>query len=195
MELLLVRHGESTWNVAGRMQGQTASPVLTDRGRRQAGEVGARLLALGAARLLTSDLVRAWQTAAIIGRTLRLEPETDPLLRERHYGTWQGRNSAEAIRATRTLLDHERVPGGESLVDVRQRWATLVTALGDIREPVVLVTHGNVIVEAAGGPIPENGSVTRLLLDIWTHTLTPVDRSSDASPFLSHSARDGERGG
>lgn len=72
MELLLVRHGESTWNVAGRMQGQTASPALTDRGRRQAVEAGAQLLALGAERLLTSDLLRARQTAAIIGRTLGL---------------------------------------------------------------------------------------------------------------------------
>jgi broad specificity phosphatase PhoE len=39
-ELLLVRHGGSTWNVAGRMQGRTASPALTDRGRRQAAEAG-----------------------------------------------------------------------------------------------------------------------------------------------------------
>lgn len=185
MQLLLVRHGESTWNVAGRMQGQTASPLLTDRGRRQAGEAGARLLGLGAARLLTSDLVRARQTAAIIGLTLGLEPEADSLLRERHYGTWQGSDSAEVIRATRFLPDHERVPGGESLVDVRRRWANLVTVLGDIRGPVVLVTHGNLIVEAAGGPLPENGSVTHLLLDEWTHRLKQADRSSDARPCLS----------
>lgn len=163
-ELLLVRHGESTWNVAGRMQGQAASPALTDRGRCQAVEAGAQLLALGAAWLLTSDLVRARQTAAIIGSALRLEPEVDPLLRERHYGTWQGRAIPEALRVTRSLSDHERMPGGESLADVRRRWATLVTALRGIRGPVVLVTHGNLIVEAAGGSLPENGSVTRLLL-------------------------------
>lgn len=169
MELLLVRHGESTWNVAGRMQGQTAGPALTDRGRRQAVEAAAQLLAFGAARLLTSDLVRARQTAAVIGMALGLEPEPDPLLRERHYGTWQGVDSADVIRATRSLPDHERVPGGESRVDVRQRWANLVTALGLVRGPVVLVTHGNLIVEAAGGPLPENGSVTHLLLDEW-HT-------------------------
>lgn len=171
MELLLVRHGESTWNVAGRMQGQTASPELTDRGRRQGVRAGAELLALGAERLLTSDLVRARQTAAIIGRTLQLEPEAAPLLRERHYGAWQGSDITQAIRATRSLPDHERVPGGESLVDVRRRWAALVIALGDIRGPVVLVTHGNLIVEAAGGPLPENGSVTRLLLE----QATPAD--------------------
>ena len=177
-ELLLVRHGESTWNAAGRMQGQTASPALTDRGRRQAVEAGAQLLARGAERLLTSDLVRARQTAAIIGTTLRLEPEVNPLLRERHYGTWQGRDSAEAIRATRSLPEHERVPGGESLLDVRQRWATLLAALRGIRGPVVVVTHGDLVVEAAGGPLPENGSVTRLMLNQWSGPLTPADWSS-----------------
>lgn len=46
-ELLLVRHGESTWNAAGRMQSQTVSPELTERGRRQAVEAGAQLLARG----------------------------------------------------------------------------------------------------------------------------------------------------
>lgn len=165
MELLLVRHGESTWNAAGRMQGQTAAPALTDRGRRQALEAGAQLVARGAERLLTSDLVRAQQTAAIIGTTLRLEPEPNPLLRERHYGTWQGSDSADAIRATRSLPDHEPVPGGESLLDVRERWATLLAAMQGIRGPVVVVTHGNFIVEATGGPLPENGSVTWLQLD------------------------------
>jgi broad specificity phosphatase PhoE len=178
MELLLVRHGESTWNAAGRMQGQTASPELTERGRRQAVQTGAQLLARGAERLLTSDLVRARQTAAIIGTTLRLEPETGALLRERHYGTWQGSDSAEAIRATRSLPDHVRVPGGESLLEVRQRWATLLAALRGVRGPVVVVTHGNLIVEAAGGPLPRNGSVTRLMLNEWTGPLTPADWSS-----------------
>jgi broad specificity phosphatase PhoE len=177
-ELLLVRHGESTWNADGRMQGQTASPELTERGRRQAVEAGAQLLARGPERLLTSDLVRARQTAAIIGTTLRLEPEVDPCLRERHYGTWQGRDSAEAMRATRSLPDHERVPGGESLIEVRQRWATLLAALRGIRGPVVVVTHGNLIVEAAGGPLPKNGSVTQLMLNEVTGPLTPPDCSS-----------------
>lgn len=178
IELLLVRHGESTWNAAGRMQGQTASPELTERGRRQAVEAGAQLLAQGAERLLTSDLVRARQTAAVIGTTLRLEPEPDPLLRERHYGTWQGSDSAEAIRATRFLSDDERVPGGESLREVRQRWTTLLAALRGTRGPVVVVTHGNLIAEAAGVPLPENGSVIRLMLNQWTGALTPTNCSS-----------------
>lgn len=180
-ELLLVRHGESTWNAAGRMQGQTVSPELTGRGRRQAVEAGAQLLARGPERLLTSDLVRARQTAVIIGTTLRLEPEVNLLLRERHYGTWQGSDSGEAVRATRSLPDHVRVPGGESLLEVRQRWATLLAGLRGICGPVVMVTHGNLIVEAAGVPLPKNGSVIRLMLNQRTGPLTPTNLSSPLS--------------
>jgi probable phosphoglycerate mutase len=85
-ELLLVRHGESTWNLVGRVQGQPASPELTERGRRQAADAGAELLGRGIRRLLTSDLVRPRQSAEIIGGALGFEPEATPILRERHYG-------------------------------------------------------------------------------------------------------------
>ena len=163
-ELLLVRHGESTWNAAGRVQGQTASPELTDLGRRQAAGAAAQLLGRGPRRLLTSDLVRARQSANIIGKALGLEPETDPLLRERHYGTWQGRNIADAVRVARSLADHHRLPGGESLIDVRRRWRTLLAELRGAPGPVVLVTHGNLIAEAVGAADPKNGSVTPILL-------------------------------
>lgn len=164
-ELLLVRHGESTWNAAGRVQGQTASPELTDLGRRQAAEVAAQLLGRGPRWLLTSDLVRARQSAEIIGKALGLEPQADPLLRERHYGTWQGRNIVDAVGAARSLADHQRLPGGgESLIDVRQRWTTLLARLCGALGPVVLVTHGDVIAEACGATDPPNGSVTAILL-------------------------------
>ncbi|MPZ63179.1 MAG: histidine phosphatase family protein [Propionibacteriales bacterium] len=164
-ELLLVRHGESTWNAAGRVQGQTASPELTDLGRRQAAAVAAKLLGRGPRRLLTSDLVRARQSAEIIGKALRLEPEADPLLRERHYGAWQGMNIADAVRVARSLADHQRLPGGgESLIDVRRRWRTLLAELRGALGPVVLVTHGNLIAEAVGAADPKNGSVTPILL-------------------------------
>lgn len=163
-ELLLVRHGQSTWNAAGRVQGQTASPELTDLGRRQAAAVAGRLLDHRPRRLLTSDLVRATQSAGIIGAALGLEPQADPRLRERHYGTWQGLNAADAARVARSLADHQRLPGGESLADVRRRWLALVAELQDEPGPVVVVTHGNLIAEAAGQPVPENGSVTRILL-------------------------------
>lgn len=163
-ELLLVRHGQSTWNAAGRVQGQTMSPGLTDLGRSQAAAVAHRLLARRPRRLITSDLVRARQSARIIGEVLGLEPEDDPLLRERHYGTWQGGRLEDAVRVARSLADHVRLPGGESLVDVRRRWQTLAAGLRGSPGPVVLVTHGNVIADAAGAVDPANGSFVAISL-------------------------------
>ncbi|WP_082563447.1 MULTISPECIES: histidine phosphatase family protein [unclassified Nocardioides] len=163
-ELLVVRHGQSTWNVAGRIQGQTASPKLTDLGRRQAAGVAARLLGHGPRKLLTSDLVRAWQSAEIIGGALGLEPLSDPRLRERHYGIWQGRNADAARQASLSLADHQRLPGGESVSDLRQRWLAVAAELRGTPGPVVLVTHGNIIAELAGDSVPGNGSVTRISL-------------------------------
>lgn len=163
-ELLLVRHGQSTWNAAGRVQGQTVSPELTALGRRQAAAVAARLLDRRARRLLTSDLVRARQSAQIIGEVLGLEAEDEPLLRERHYGTWQGGRLDDAVLAARSLGEHERLPGGESLVDVRRRWQRLVAGLRGAPGPVVLVTHGNVIADAAGTADPPNAAIVPILL-------------------------------
>lgn len=163
-ELLLVRHGQSTWNAVGRVQGQTMSPELTELGRRQATAVAVRLLDRRPRRLLTSDLVRARQSAQIMADVLGLEPEDAPLLRERHYGTWQGGRLDDAVRVARSLADHEPLPGGESLVDVRHRWQQLVAGLRGSPGPVVLVTHGNVIADAAGAADPANGSILPVLL-------------------------------
>lgn len=163
-ELLLVRHGQSTWNAAGRVQGQTMSPELTDLGRRQAAAVAVRLLDRRPRRLVTSDLVRARQSAQIIGEVLGLEPEADPLLRERHYGTWQGGPLDDAVRVARSLADHERLPHGESLVDVRRRWQRLVAGLRGSPGPVVVVSHGNLIADAAGAADPANGAIVPILL-------------------------------
>ena len=163
-ELLLVRHGESTWNLIGRVQGQTAAPELTERGRRQAAQAGAALVGRGVRRLVTSDLVRARQSAEIIGGALGLPAEASRLLRERHYGIWQGRATALAGPVARSLADDEPLPGGESLVDVRRRWGTLAATLRGAQGPVVLVSHGDLIAEATGAGLPENGSVSRILL-------------------------------
>ncbi|WP_421121472.1 histidine phosphatase family protein [Aquihabitans daechungensis] len=69
--LLLVRHGESIWNADGRWQGQ-ADPPLSDRGRDQAVAAAASIGTVDA--LVTSDLERAVDTGAIIGRILGIDP-------------------------------------------------------------------------------------------------------------------------
>ena len=65
IRLLLVRHGESEWNVAGRVQGQAAGVRLTPRGREQADAVARELAGCGAALLVSSDLERALETGSI----------------------------------------------------------------------------------------------------------------------------------
>lgn len=168
--LYLVRHGESTWNVARRVQGRSARSSLTPLGLRQADAAAAVLADLGAVRLLTSDALRARQTAAVIARRLGLHARPTALLRERCWGVLEGRGLAEADEADARLRDHQAVRGGESRAEVRDRLTRLVEDLGPEVGPVVLVTHGDVIGEALrawGGALrpvtlPRNGSVTRL---------------------------------
>jgi broad specificity phosphatase PhoE len=171
--LLLVRHGESVWNTLGRVQGQHPAPGLTARGRRQAAEAANRLGPAVPDRLLTSDASRARETAAVIGDAVGLVPEVMPLLRERHWGWFQGRPRAEAERYESLLEDGEPLPGGESRRDVADRLTRLLVSAGlePGGAPVVLVTHGDLIRVAVqmllgAGPAtpPVNGSVTALPL-------------------------------
>jgi broad specificity phosphatase PhoE len=165
--VLLVRHGESTWNRAGMVQGQTAHPRLTRRGRAQARAVAATLAPVGVTRILTSDLRRATQTAAIMGRALRVVPEPTPVLRERHWGTWQGRRRAAAEAHARMLAPDEPLPDGESVVDVRQRVVALLRDLARPTGVVVLVTHGDVIASLLGTRTVTNASTHRVPLALW----------------------------
>lgn len=90
--LLVIRHGESRWNLENRFQGQ-ADIALTSAGVQQAelvaSAVGERL-AGATASLICSDLERAHATALVLGSRLGVPPVTDPALREIAAGTWQG---------------------------------------------------------------------------------------------------------
>lgn len=148
--LHLVRHGQSTWNAEGRVQGATPHPPLTVLGREQS-EAAARLLAgrllagRGAARLVTSDLVRARQTAGVLESALGLTAEVDAGLREQSLGAMEGRLGTE-LEAEPTPpgrhVTEVRWGGGESVVDVHGRvGAVLHRLLADGRD-VVVVSHG-----------------------------------------------------
>jgi probable phosphoglycerate mutase len=119
--VLLVRHGQSEWNAAGRWQGQ-ADPPLSDLGRAQAASAARSLGALDA--IYASDLQRAAETAAIISGALGVGPVIlDPDLRERDAGEWSGLTREEI---------HERYPG--HLPDDRHR-AFAPDSNGDPRRP------------------------------------------------------------
>jgi probable phosphoglycerate mutase len=90
--LLLTRHGETDWNAERRWQGHS-DPPLNERGREQARELAAALD--GVDVIYSSDLARARETADILGERLGLRVRLDPRLRERNFGSWEGRTWEE----------------------------------------------------------------------------------------------------
>ena len=149
-ELLLVRHGETDWNAAGRLQGHTDRP-LSDFGREQARRLAEELTGEEFDAIYASDLARARETAEIVAERLHHAVLVDPDLREKNWGTWEGLTPAER-------LDVELV--GES---VEQHQRRMLAALGRIAEQhphgrVLVVTHGGsmrrVQSEALGFALP-----------------------------------------
>src|SRR4051812_29502867 len=89
--IVLVRHGQSTWNAEGRLQGQ-ADPPLSALGRREAAALAPALRAFPPGRVIASDLQRATQTAEALGHP---GAARDAVWREIHVGEWAGRPLAE----------------------------------------------------------------------------------------------------
>ena len=89
MRLVLLRHGRTEWNAQRRFQGQ-ADPPLDDVGRVQAYEVAGLVAALRPERIVSSDSLRAMQTASIVGAAIGMDVKADPRLRERSLGHWEG---------------------------------------------------------------------------------------------------------
>lgn len=149
MRLLLVRHGQSEWNVSKRVQGQAPGVSLTDLGREQAALAAERLRGSGAVRILSSDLERAHETALVIGAVLGLAVELTPDLREQAAGTLEGlcADDLEPIETSGDDLHTHRWGGGESLVDVYERltvfWERLARESSGMT--VVLVSHGGTL--------------------------------------------------
>ena len=151
--LLLLRHGQSTWNADGKWQGQ-ADPPLSPLGEEQARDAARRLTPGQFSRIVASNLQRAHRTAEILAESLRLPVEVDPELREIDVGDWEGLTRAEINeRAPGALADwsegrSESTPGGElrkHLTD-RARAALLrAAAASSPGDKLLLVSHGALI--------------------------------------------------
>lgn len=125
--LILIRHGETDWNVEKRYQGQE-DPPLNGRGRDQALFLAEALSAIPLDVLYSSPLARARETAQIITEQLGIPLHFEARLKEIHLGEWGGKLSAEVAaqdpdRHLRWEADAWSVtpPGGESLFQVRER--------------------------------------------------------------------------
>ena len=151
--IIAIRHGETAWNVATRVQGHV-DIGLNERGRWQAQRVAQALADEPISAIYASDLLRAWDTARAIADSTGQALQTHEGLRERGYGVLQGKTYAE-IEATwpeQALRWRKRDPlwtpqGGESLEDVRARITRTTSELAARHpgEKIVLVAHGGVM--------------------------------------------------
>jgi probable phosphoglycerate mutase len=149
IRLLVVRHGESTWNAQSRWQGQ-ADPPLSALGERQAEEAAERLHEIGSIRAVwTSDLVRARRTAELIASRLGVgRVHEEPRLRERDVGSWSGLTREEIEERWPGYLAARRAPPdfeGDAELLARTRAGLLAAADGSASGDVLVVTHGGVV--------------------------------------------------
>jgi glucosyl-3-phosphoglycerate phosphatase len=141
---VLWRHGQTTWNVEHRFQGQTDIP-LDETGEAQAEYTARRLATLRPDKIFTSDLSRALQTADALSKLTGLAITPDKDLRERSGGDWEGLSDEDI----RTRYPAERAswnpPNGEPTAAVADRVAGAFTRIAESLEAgqlAVVVSHG-----------------------------------------------------
>ena len=194
--LLLLRHGQSEWNAAGRWQGQ-ADPPLSDLGREQAFAAAQKLGTVDA--IVSSDLERAMHTAQIISGQLGVGPVViEPLLRERHAGEWSGLTTVEIEEQFPGFLERgDRPPGFESDDSLLARThAALANIEAEYRGgEVLVVAHGGLVYALEREHLPD-APRDRLpnLAGVWlTHDGTRLALGErlvliDEDPTLEHPA-------
>ncbi len=175
--LVLVRHGESIWNSEARIQGQ-ACAGLSDIGHQQAAALAPVLAAAHPeARLAVSDLQRCRETIAPLVAALGREPVVDPALRERSFGSWEGRLRSEVAETEPQRWERFRSGedviaeiGGEASHELADRVEPVLRELAGTTAPggvTVAVTHG--------GPVWQG---THRLVGLTPPTLGGVDNTA-----------------
>jgi broad specificity phosphatase PhoE len=150
--LYVVRHGATDWNQSGRIQGHTDIP-LNETGRAQARLASLRLAGVQATALYSSDLLRAYETAQIIGQATGLGVVQTPGLREINFGVWQGLSSLQIrerdpdVYAARRANPYDVAPSGAETW--RHFYDRALQAVRDIlaattAQRVIVVTHSGV---------------------------------------------------
>jgi broad specificity phosphatase PhoE len=173
VRLILLRHGDSTWNAQGRMQG-TADPPLSAAGRAAAEALAPLVARLRPDAVVSSDLLRARQTAEALGLA---DADADARWREAGLGRWTGRLAREVVAeegaAHAAWLEGSGAPpGGEAFADTCARVAE---AIGELAasgaERALVVTHGGPIRAACTtvARLPRSG-----LVPVPTASLTEI---------------------
>jgi probable phosphoglycerate mutase len=180
--LVLVRHGETDWNCAGRIQGHT-DIALNETGRRQAARMALALQGAELDAIVSSDLARARCTAEALAAVTGLPVALDRALRERSFGRFEGHSIAEIqashpeeARRWQSRDPHYAPPGGESILQFHARVIQAMHGLvaRHAGSHLAVVAHGGVLdaIYRAAMQLPpeaprqwaiDNASIHRLL--------------------------------
>jgi len=147
VKLVLWRHGQTTFNLERRFQGQTDVP-LNDVGLAQAKEAAPYLAALSPDAIFSSDLSRASATAAILADLTGLPVQLDKDLRERNGGSWEGMTAAEIQQQFPEAYAAWKPPDAESAESVADRGESAMRRIADSLPPsgiAVIVGHGGTL--------------------------------------------------
>jgi len=150
VRVYVARHGETTWNLAGRYQGRLESP-LSPRGERQALALADAMARAAVERVVSSPLGRCTATASPAAQRTGARLETDDRLIEIAHGTWEGRlrdeiaaNDPERYRAWRADPAHVQFEHGENIAQVLARWRSFAATFAPAA-PALVVTHDAVV--------------------------------------------------
>ena len=179
IRIVLWRHGQTDWNVENRFQGHSDIP-LNKVGHYQASEAAQVLAALRPDRIISSDLIRAQETAAPLAGLTDIKVEINPNLRETDGGLWEGKLASEN-RATHGELfanwyeggDEPAGVTGERRSDVAKRAVAVIEKeTTNFSGTIVFVTHGGTVRSVLGSilklPIAQWGVIGGLSNACWS---------------------------
>jgi probable phosphoglycerate mutase len=179
IRVVLWRHGQTDWNVENRFQGHSDIP-LNKVGHYQASEAAKVLAALRPDRIISSDLIRAQETAAPLASLTDIKVEINPNLRETDGGLWEGKLASEN-RATHGELFANWYEGGDEPAGVtgerrsdvaRRAVAVIEKETSNFSGTIVFVTHGGTVRSVLGSilklPIAQWGVIGGLSNACWS---------------------------
>lgn len=151
LEVLLIRHGQTDWNVERRIMGHRPIP-LNRRGQREAKLIAKALARIPVDAIFSSPFLRAIQTATIISKNQKKKPIVSHEVAEIHYGDWIGKKFEEVSSEKAFQIYHQtprkaQAPGGEKMTSVQKRAVKFVESLRKKYQKgrVVVVSHADVI--------------------------------------------------
>lgn len=208
MKLYLIRHGQTDWNIQGKIQGSHDIP-LNDTGRAQARLVAEGMDHRPVTKIFSSTLMRAVETARTVGDRQNVDIYLVPGLIEVEFGRWEGMTWEEIKE--KYPEEHERwfmnpvdvaPPGGETQTEVMERVAGAVeTVMGmtNGREDIAVVSHGATIAYMISYLMRDHSEESEIIVDnasITTVNYNPITQDymllevNDTSHFKTKQIRE-----